>query len=98
MFQMILGFSGYLVFGEFSLPVTFAQWPTRMPAEPGIGLIIGCAYDKITKIIPLFVILCYDVTGNGLRVTSTAEVRGRSSRLVTSRGSRAKRSRVTSVG
>ncbi|TBU61970.1 MFS Git1p-like glycerophosphoinositol permease [Dichomitus squalens] len=31
---MILGFSGYLVF----------------------GLIIGCAYDKITKIIPLFVI------------------------------------------
>ncbi|KAI1793877.1 MFS Git1p-like glycerophosphoinositol permease [Ganoderma leucocontextum] len=31
---MILGFSGYLVF----------------------GLIIGCAYEKITKIIPLFVI------------------------------------------
>jgi MFS family permease len=31
---MMLGFSGYLVF----------------------GLIIGCAYDKITKIIPLFVI------------------------------------------
>ncbi|TBU46102.1 MFS Git1p-like glycerophosphoinositol permease [Dichomitus squalens] len=31
---MILGFSGYLVF----------------------GLIIGCAYDRITKIIPLFVI------------------------------------------
>ncbi|KAL9488248.1 hypothetical protein ACSS6W_000525 [Trichoderma asperelloides] len=31
---MMLGFSGYLVF----------------------GLIIGCAYDKITKIIPLFVV------------------------------------------
>jgi MFS family permease len=31
---MMLGFSGYLVF----------------------GLIIGCSYDKITKIIPLFVI------------------------------------------
>lgn len=31
---MMLGFSGYLIF----------------------GLIIGCAYDKITKIIPLFVI------------------------------------------
>lgn len=31
---MILGFSGYLVF----------------------GLIIGCAYDKITKIVPLFVV------------------------------------------
>ncbi|KUJ14105.1 MFS general substrate transporter [Mollisia scopiformis] len=31
---MMLGFSGYLVF----------------------GLIIGCAYDKITKIVPLFVI------------------------------------------
>ena len=31
---MMLGFSGYLVF----------------------GLIIGCSYDKITKIVPLFVI------------------------------------------
>lgn len=31
---MVLGFSGYLVF----------------------GLIIGCAYDKITKIVPLFVV------------------------------------------
>ncbi|KAL1895457.1 Plasma membrane permease, mediates uptake of glycerophosphoinositol and glycerophosphocholine [Sporothrix stenoceras] len=31
---MILGFSGYLVF----------------------GLIIGCAYDKITKILPLFIV------------------------------------------
>ena len=31
---MMLGFSGYLVF----------------------GLIIGCSYDKITKIIPLFVV------------------------------------------
>lgn len=33
-YTMMLGFSGYLVF----------------------GLIIGCSYDKITKIIPLFVI------------------------------------------
>ena len=72
MFQMILGFSGYLVFGEFSLPVTFAQWPTRMPAEPGIGLIIGCAYDKITKIIPLFVILYVHFCGLGLECSSPA--------------------------
>ena len=32
---MMLGFSGYLVF----------------------GLIIGCAYEKISKIVPLFIIL-----------------------------------------
>jgi len=31
---MMLGFSGYLVF----------------------GLIIGCAYDRITQIVPLFVV------------------------------------------
>lgn len=31
---MMLGFSGYLVF----------------------GLIIGCSYDQITKIVPLFVV------------------------------------------
>jgi hypothetical protein len=37
---MIVGFSGYLVF----------------------GLIIGLAYEKITKIIPLFVILSVAVT------------------------------------
>lgn len=33
-YTMMLGFSGYLVF----------------------GLIVGCAYDKITKIVPLFVV------------------------------------------
>ena len=33
--QMMLGFSGYLIF----------------------GLIIGCAYEKVTGIIPLFIVL-----------------------------------------
>lgn len=33
-YTMMLGFSGYLVF----------------------GLIVGCAYDKLTKIVPLFVV------------------------------------------
>jgi hypothetical protein len=50
---MILGFSGYLLFGEgcpltceLTVPIMFS------------GLTIGLAYDRITKTIPLFVILC----------------------------------------
>lgn len=56
---MILGFGGYLVFGEFWSPAfpRQSQSFSRMPADHELGLIIGCAYDQITKIIPLFVIL-----------------------------------------
>ena len=50
---MILGFSGYLVFGEWS-----GSYPSPDTSDKEQGLIIGCTYDKITKIIPLFVILC----------------------------------------
>ncbi len=48
----MLGFSGYLVFGA-----PYPQKMLSMKLMASIGLIIGLAYDKITKIIPLFVIL-----------------------------------------
>jgi hypothetical protein len=48
---MMVGFSGYLVFGK--LYYGLIQYTSYLYA----GLIIGCAYDRITKIIPLFVVL-----------------------------------------
>ena len=48
---MILGFSGYLIFGE-SCPTSGSAYLIPHP-----GLIIGLAYEKITKITPLFIIL-----------------------------------------
>ena len=53
---MILGFSGYLVFGE-SASTQGIFWEHGVQLETDSGLIIGCAYERITKIIPLFVIL-----------------------------------------
>lgn len=52
---MILGFSGYLIFGKDYLCIQYrrAQFLCHLS-----GLIIGLAYEKITKIIPLFVVLC----------------------------------------
>jgi hypothetical protein len=50
---MILGFSGYLIFGE-GCPF---MWESIVPIVFS-GLTIGLAYDRITKIIPLFVVLC----------------------------------------
>lgn len=50
---MILGFSGYLVFVSFQ----FSQLATCYQLVVSEGLIIGLAYDKITTIIPLFVVL-----------------------------------------
>ena len=57
---MMLGFSGYR---KSSNPTTFPRFPTdwyllhdNLPATVVFGLIIGVAYDRITKIVPLFVI------------------------------------------
>ena len=51
---MILGFSGYLIFGEDVFAYSIKSMLLRRPS----GLIIGLAYERITKIIPLFVVLC----------------------------------------
>ena len=50
---MMLGFSGYLIFGKH-LFHGFGPLANMLCYS---GLIIGLSYDKITKIIPLFVIL-----------------------------------------
>jgi hypothetical protein len=51
----MLGFSGYLVFGEsFAF---FSASNDLLNAISYAGLIIGLSYDKITRIIPLFVVL-----------------------------------------
>lgn len=49
---MMLGFSGYLIFGE-----RFWDYSRESSLSGIAGLIIGCAYDRIVAIIPLFVIL-----------------------------------------
>ena len=51
---MMVGFGGYLVIGENHLRDTIDSITF---VEHCAGLIIGLAYDKITRIIPLFVVL-----------------------------------------
>ena len=51
---MMVGFGGYLVIGENHLHDTIDSITV---VEHCTGLIIGLAYDRITKIIPLFVVL-----------------------------------------
>lgn len=52
---MMLGFCGYVIFGEYGSPAdTVHLIPTALVH---LGLIIGCGYERVTKIIPLFVIL-----------------------------------------
>ena len=49
---MILGFSCYLTFGE-NVPTS-----RKCILKPHAAFTIGLVYEKITKIIPLFVVLC----------------------------------------
>ena len=53
----MVGFGGYLVIGENHLRDTIDSITF---VEHCAGLIIGLAYDKITRIIPLFVVLYVD--------------------------------------
>jgi hypothetical protein len=52
--KMILGFSGYLIFGKIVFAYNLEGHSFKCPS----GLIIGLAYEKITKIVPLFIVLC----------------------------------------
>jgi len=36
--------------------ISSCTYSTKLPSSVVFGLIIGCAYDKITKIVPLFVV------------------------------------------
>jgi hypothetical protein len=60
---MILGFSGYLIFGQ---DIVLSIGGHYLQLDPS-GLTIGLAYEKITKFIPLFVVLCVvSAGGRGL--------------------------------
>jgi hypothetical protein len=50
---MMLGFSGYLVFGKSEA----CYLHEFLKFSANAGLIIGLTYDRITTIIPLFVVL-----------------------------------------
>ena len=50
---MMLGFGGYIVFGE--LHHHLHQQVEGLTCE--IGLIIGCGYDRIIGVVPVLVVL-----------------------------------------